>query len=262
MAQAARLYLIERGQDPRRFALMGFGGAGPAAAARVARLLGMAEVFIPPASGVASAVGLLVAPSGFDFGHSLAGELDDLDWRAVERLYSGMEEEGRRMVAAAGAASGGVRVERRAEMRYGGQFHDIEVELPDQLPSNAATALRQRFDAEYDRLYGVTLDGYPVQALNWRVLVTGPAPVARLLIPPTKGKGDPLKGRRPIYLPDESGFVEVPVYDRYRLAPGASIQGPAVVEEAEATTLLWASDRLTVDERQNLVIAISGENGP
>jgi 5-oxoprolinase (ATP-hydrolysing)/N-methylhydantoinase A len=262
MAQAARLYLIERGQDPRRFALMGFGGAGPAAAARVARLLGMAEVFIPPASGVASAVGLLVAPSGFDFGHSLAGELDDLDWRAVERLYSGMEEEGRRMVAAAGAASGGVRVERRAEMRYGGQFHDIEVELPDQLPSNAATALRQRFDAEYDRLYGVTLDGYPVQALNWRVLVTGPAPVARLLIPPTKGKGDPLKGRRPIYLPDESGFVEVPVYDRYRLAPGASIQGPAVVEEAEATTLLWASDRLTVDERQNLVIAIGGENGP
>jgi N-methylhydantoinase A/oxoprolinase/acetone carboxylase beta subunit len=222
----------------------------------------MAEVFIPPASGVASAVGLLVAPSGFDFGHSLAGELDDLDWQAVERLYTVMEEEGRRMVAVASAQSESVRVERRAEMRYGGQFHDIEIELPDPLPSNAAAALRHRFDAEYDRLYGVTLDGYPVQALNWRVLVTAPAPEVRLSIPPTDGKGNPLKGRRPIYLPDDARFVEVPVYDRYRLAPDASIQGPAVVEEAEATTLLWPGDRLAVDGRQNLVIVIGdGGNG-
>jgi 5-oxoprolinase (ATP-hydrolysing) len=256
MAQAARLYLIERGQDPRRFALMGFGGAGPAAAARVARLLGMGEVFIPPASGVASAVGLLVAPSGFEFGHSFAGELDDLDWTAVERLYTAMEHEGRRMVAAAGTRLEEVRIERRAEMRYAGQFHDIEIPLPPSLPGNAAASLRSRFDAEYARLYGVTLDGYPVQALNWRVLVAAPPPGVDLRMPARNGSGDPLKGRRAIYLRDDERFVDVPVYDRYSLVVGATLHGPAVVEEAEATTLLWPGDRLTVDRRQNLVIAI------
>jgi 5-oxoprolinase (ATP-hydrolysing)/N-methylhydantoinase A len=261
MAQAARLYLIERGQDPRRFALMGFGGAGPATAARVARLLGMAEVFIPPASGVASAVGLLVAPSGFDFGHSFAGELDDLDWTAVQHLYTEMENEGRRMVAAAGSQIERVRVDRRAEMRYAGQFHDIETPLPASLPGNTAEALRSRFDAEYARLYGVTLDGYPVQALNWRVLVAAAPPGINLRMPPRDGSGDPIKGRRAIYLRDVERFVDVPVYDRYSLAVGATLQGPAVVEEAEATTLLWPGDRLTVDSRQNLVIAIGTSGG-
>ncbi len=261
MAQAARLYLIERGQDPRRFALMGFGGAGPAAAARVARLLGMAEVFIPPASGVASAVGLLVAPSGFDFGHSFAVELDDLDWTAVERLFSEMEDEGRRMVAAAGTRIETARVERRAEMRYAGQFHDIEIPVPVPLLDNTPVALRSCFDAEYERLYGVTLDGYPVQALNWRVLVAAPSPKVDLRMQSPDGTGDPLKGRRAIYLHDDNRFVDVPVYDRYSLAVGATLHGPAVVEEAEATTLLWPGDRLTVDRSQNLVIVIGMPGG-
>jgi 5-oxoprolinase (ATP-hydrolysing)/N-methylhydantoinase A len=257
MAQAARLYLIERGQDPRRFSLMGFGGAGPAAATRVAHLLAMAEVFIPPASGVASAVGLLMAPTGFDFGHSYAGELDDLDWIEVERLYSEMEAEGRRMVTRGGTRLEEVRIERRAEMRYARQFHDIEIPVPVPLPATAAAVLRTRFDAEYARLYGVTLQAYPVQALNWRVLVAAQAPRLDLQISPRDRNGESLKGRRPIYLPTEKRFVEVPVYDRYRLAAGATLQGPAVVEEAEATTLLWPGDHLIVDRRQNLVITIA-----
>src|SRR5207249_4389804 len=133
MGQAARLYLIERGQDPRRFALVGFGGAGPAAAARVARLLGMRQAIIPPASGLASALGLLVAPAGFDFGHSLTGELQSLNWDEVERLFVQMEDRGREMVLATGIPASSVRAERRAEMRYKGQFHDIEVPLPERL---------------------------------------------------------------------------------------------------------------------------------
>jgi len=261
MAQAARLYLIERGQDPRRFALMGFGGAGPAAAGRVARLLGTREVFIPPASGVASAVGLLVAAPGFDFGHSFAGELEDLDWPAVERLLQQMEDAGRRMVAAAGARPEGGQAERRAEMRYAGQFHDIEIPVPAPLPEHAPSALRSRFDREYARLYGVTLDGYPVQALNWRVLVSAPAPRVDLRVGAAGAGGDPLKGRRPVYLPDEGRFVDVPVYDRYALAPGATVPGPAVVEEAEATTLVWPGDQLSVDARQNLIISAGAAGG-
>jgi N-methylhydantoinase A len=206
-------------------------------------------------------LGLLVAPPGFDFGHSLAGELQDLDWDNVERLFREMEARGREMVVATGAPDAAVRSERRAEMRYTGQFHDIEVPLPQRLQSGAATEIRQRFDAEYARLYGIALDGYPVQALNWRVLVSAPGAQVDL-----RGSFDgaalheqALRGHRPIYLPQTRTFVDVPVYARYALAEGAEIEGPAVIEEGEATTLLWPTDRLSVDMQRNLILHIGGE---
>jgi 5-oxoprolinase (ATP-hydrolysing)/N-methylhydantoinase A len=260
MAQAARLYLIERGQDPRRFVLVGFGGAGPAAAARVARLLGMPQVIIPPASGLASALGLLVAPPGFDFGHSLAGELEELNWDEVEALFVQMEARGREMVRATGAPAAAVRTSRRAEMRYTGQFHDIEVPLPDRLHPGGAPAIRKRFDAEYARLFGMALDGYPVHVVNWRVLVSAPGAQVDL-----RGSSDgstsapALKGSRPIYLPDRLAFGDVPVYARQRLVVGSAIGGPAVIEEAEATTLLWSGDHVTVDAQRNLIITIGDQ---
>ncbi|MGH2402910.1 MAG: hydantoinase/oxoprolinase family protein [bacterium] len=258
MAQAARLYLIERGQDPRRFALTGFGGAGPATAARVARLLGIREVMIPPASGLASALGLLVAPPGFDLGLSMPGDIEELDPEHIERLYGDMEAQGRAMVAGTGASTEGVRCERRVEMRYAGQFHDIEVAAPDRIGADAAVALRQRFDAAYARLYGVTLPGYPVQALNWRVLVTGATPPAsvRASLAATRDRPRTAKVPRQAYVPEAGGFVEVPVYDRYRLPNGVAVSGPAIVEEAEATTVLWPDDRMTVDPQGNLVIHV------
>jgi 5-oxoprolinase (ATP-hydrolysing)/N-methylhydantoinase A len=258
MASAARLYLIERGLDPRRFALMGFGGAGPATVARVARQLGIRQVMIPPASGLASALGLLVAPPGFELGHSLAGELTDLSWQEVEALLRGMEDEGRAMVAAAGVPADGVRVERRSEMRYAGQFHDIDVPLPERLSPNAADGIAARFAEEYARRYGATLDGYAIQALNWRVLVTGPAPRIDLggSFGANNGAGRAVRGRRRIYQPDPRGFVEVAVYDRYALSSRETVDGPAIIEEAEATTVLWRGDRAVVDADGNLVIAI------
>ncbi len=262
MAQAARLYLIERGQDPRRFALVGFGGAGPATAGRVARLLGMRQVIIPPASGLASALGLLIAPPGFDFGRSLAGELQDLNWDEVERLFLAMEARGREMVQATGAAASAVRAERRAEMRYTGQFHDIEVPLPKQLHPGVASTIRDQFDREYARLYGMALDDYPVQVLNWRVLVS--APGAKVDV---RGSTDgassteqALTGIRSIYLPEKRAFADVPVYARRRLSERAIVNGPAVIAEDEATTLLWAGDRLTVDAHGNLAITIGEDS--
>lgn len=263
MAQAARIYLIERGQDPRRHTLIGFGGAGPVAAARVARLLGMPEVIIPAASGVASALGLLVAPVGFDFSQSLAGELSRLNWPEVERLYATMEAAGRAMVVAGSvhdrsAPGESVRCDRRVEMRYVGQFHDIEVAVPPRLDGEATALIRDRFETEYKRLYGVRLAGYPVQALTWRVRVVGSSPRADLRGSFGQAPHGALteKRRRLAYIPESGGLVEVPVYDRYRIPTGATLVGPAIIEEAEATTLLWPADRLSVDEARNLVIQI------
>jgi 5-oxoprolinase (ATP-hydrolysing)/N-methylhydantoinase A len=257
MAAAARVHIIERGADPRRFALMAFGGAGPAHAARVARILGMREVVVPPAPGVASAIGFLVAPVSVDLARSLPGELDAMDWHAVDALLAELESRGRQLLAEAGVAAGQVRIERRAEMRFAGQFHDIEVPLPaGALAAGGAADLRRRFEDAYRALYGHALDGYRVQALNWRVLATGNRPEAALVAAWTPLPGPPHKGARRAYFPECGGFVEVPVFDRYRLPAGAAVAGPAIVEEREATTVVAPGDRLTVTPHGHLLLAI------
>jgi 5-oxoprolinase (ATP-hydrolysing) len=258
MAQAARLHFAERGQDPRRFTLVAFGGAGPAFAARLARLLGIREVVVPQGAGVASALGLLAAPPGFDQGRSFACDLHDLahHWETVEGILQEMEEAGRTVVVSAGADPRGIRIERRAELRYAGQFHDLEVPVPLPLGPASGDELRHRFEEHYRTLYGVLLDGYPVLALNWRTLVVGTSPSLNL-----HGDSAPPRGpgrlSRPIYLPGE-GFTEVPVYRREALPTGSAVEGPAVIQEDEATTILWRGDRLSVDPHGRLRIAIGG----
>jgi len=260
MAAAARVYMIERGQDPRRYAMLAFGGAGPAHASRVARILGLGEVIVPPASGAASALGFLVTPLSFEFVHSLPGELETLDWGRVDRLYAAMEAQGRAMLAEGGTEAAEISCERRAEMRLAGQFHDLELPVPEgRLTPAVAPDLIARFEGEYRRLYGTYLPGRQIQVLNWRVLVTGPRPRVRLDEAPLDPRADAaeaLKRRRRAYFPETEGFVEVPVYDRYRLRPGAAIQGPAIVEEREATTVVGPGDRLSVDGHHNLAITV------
>jgi N-methylhydantoinase A/oxoprolinase/acetone carboxylase beta subunit len=145
-------------------------------------------------------------------------------------------------------------------MRLSGQFHDIEVPVPGgRLTPEIVPGLTARFEAEYRRLYSTYLSDRPVQALNWRVLVAGPRPRVSLVESPIdRGAraADALKGRRPAYFPETEGFVEVPVYDRYRLGPGAACAGPAIVEEREATTVVGPGDALEVDGHHNLVLAV------
>src|SRR5207245_10947140 len=117
MAAAARVHIVEKGRDPRRYAMVGFGGAGPAHAARVARILGVREVVIPPASGAAAALGFLVAPISFEFVTSLPGVLDELDLDAANALLGDLEAKGRALLTEADVAPGGGTATRRAQVR-------------------------------------------------------------------------------------------------------------------------------------------------
>ena len=260
MASAARVYLIEKGQDPRRFAMVAFGGAGPAHAARVARILGLSEVVIPQASGAASALGFLVAPISFDFVQSFPGELTDLDWAAVNGLYVEMEARGRELLWEAGVPPERIRVERWAEMRLTGQFHDIDVPVPaGELGQAHLPALEAAFAAEYRRLYHTVLEAHRVTALNWRLVVSGEQPPVRLNRAQATANPDPTvatKGSRQVFFPESGGYVEARVYDRYRLPVGAQLQGPAIVEERESTTVVGPGDSLRVDEYGNLIIKV------
>ena len=254
MADSARVYLVERGRDPRRYAMVGFGGAGPAHAGGVARALGMGELVIPPASGAASALGFLAAPLSASRVRSWPLLLaPDVDLGVIEAALQALEAEARVELAEAGL-EGGVTVERSADMRLRGQMHEIAVRLgAGRLELGGVQSLLTAFDMAYAARYAAVQAGIAVEVINLRVTVTGPAPQLMIDTQPIQG-GAALKARRPAWFGD--GFVETPVYDRYALAEGFEAAGPAIVEEREATTIIGPGDTLRVDGAGNLRIAI------
>jgi N-methylhydantoinase A len=259
MAGAARVHTLERGGDPRRLPVFAFGGAGPVHGYRVAAALGSPRLIVPSGAGVMSAIGFLAAPIAFDFTHSFPGRLDTLDWPRVNELLTEMEEEGTALLGAAGVREADVTHRRAAEMRYVGQGHEVRVPLPaDTLSAESIPALREAFEREYVRLYGRLGPPVPVEAITWRVVSTGPRPDLHL----STGNGvigdaaGARKGSRLAYMPERGGMIEVTVYDRYRLGPGARFTGPAIVEEREATTVIGPDASVVVDKEGNLVVEV------
>ena len=272
MASAARIHIAEKGKDPRRYSLLTTGGAGPGHACRVAMKLGLPGVICPPGAGVASTFGLLVAPPKVDLVSSYVARLPEIDWSRVEKLYAAMSGEALPELGGVGVAAADVVFERRADMRYVGQGFEIVVPLPAGPwgPDDAAT-LRAAFDRTYVATYARLNEGGAVEVLSWRLTATGPRPPAGFLksrgatpleLPrPSPRSGDPgvaLKGTRPAYFPESAGFIPTPVYDRYRLAPGAVFAGPAIVEERESTVVVVPGATCRVDDHGTLVIAFEG----
>jgi len=258
MASAARVHAVERGKDVRRYPLFAFGGAGPVHAFRVAEILGLRQILVPFGAGVGSTIGFLVAPVAFDFVRGAAGLLDRLDWSEIARLYAELEDEGRRLLADARVPSDAVRIQRSCDMRLAGQAHEVTIPIPSgPLTARSAEAIRQQFAETYLSLYKRAAPGVPVEALNWRVRVSGPPGQLPRTVSPTAVAADPtaaIKGRRPVYLPEVGASAEVPVYDRYTLVPGAAFAGPAIVEERESTVVIGPNSRVSVDEWMNLVV--------
>ncbi len=254
MADAARVYLVERGKDPRRYAMVGFGGAGPAHAAEVARALGMAELVVPPASGAASALGFLAAPLSAGRVRSLPTPLDEAaDLARMETVLRALEADARAELEASGLHDGLI-VERSADMRLVGQMHEISVPLPaEPLGADSLPGVIAAFETAYTARYAALQPNARVEAVNLRVTVTGPTPVLELP-EPAGGAAAARKGERQAWF--GQGFVTAGVYDRYALTAGLEIPGPAIVEEREATTLVAPGDVLRVDEAGNLRIAI------
>ena len=257
MAAAARMHAVERGKDVRGFPLFAFGGAGPVHACRVASILGVREVLCPFAAGAGSTIGLLAAPLAFDFVRSHYGVLDRLDWSTVDGLYAELEAEGRRVLTQARVLPEQVTVTRTADMRLYGQAHQIAVPVPaGPLTAQNHAAIFAAFEDAYRRLYRRTTPGVAVEALSWRVVVSGPPPKLALRYQAnTSSLRQARKGARAVYFP-ETGFITTPVYDRYALSPGDPFSGPAIVEERESTAVVSPGARASVDAQFNLVIAL------
>ena len=259
MAGAARVHGIERGKDLRAYPLFAFGGAGPVHAWHVGRILKVPRVLVPFGAGAMSAYGLLAAPLAFDFVRTAPQRLDAADWPQINGLFDEMEADGRKILLGAEVPAGAMRIRRTAEMRYTGQGHEVEVEVPSgALNSDSLAAITANFEAAYRALYSRTPLGVPIEALNWRVVVSGPIPEISVAGPrpgaPFGAVKPAPKGARKAYFPEARGYVDTPVYDRYAFTPGAAFAGPAIIEEREATTVVGPGARVSVDGRLTLIL--------
>jgi N-methylhydantoinase A/oxoprolinase/acetone carboxylase beta subunit len=261
MANAARVHAAERGLDTRRYTMVATGGAGPVHACGVAQRLGVRTVVVPPAAGMASAFGLLLSPISFDFVRSYVGRPESLDLSRLNALLDEMEWEGWGIVSAAGVPEDEIAVVRTADMRYVRQEHEIRVPVASKrLDDGALQALQEEFNQEYRRVYGRLCEGVPVEAVHWRVTVSGPPPEVgqvRVLRDEMTGVGDAFKGRRPIVFDLDVGSVEVPVYDRQMLHEKFEANGPVIVEEVESTAVVPPNWSVRVDTISNVVLTRS-----
>lgn len=255
MANAARVHVLEKGMDPRHFNMIGFGGAGPVHAFGVAKLLNTKRLIIPVGAGVTSALGFLVSPVASEKIHSFIGELDGLDWKAVNDFLAGMEEEGHQFLQQSNISKADAIIERVVEMRYAGQGHEITIELPDgELSEASIPEIEKRFKKEYEFRYNRSIEGIALEMVTWRVIVQGPIPQMEVKqFSTTASDAEAFKGTRQVYF-EETGYLDCPVYDRYALKTNEKFDGPAIIEETESTTVIGINSTVMVDKDKNIII--------
>jgi len=258
MASAAKVYVAEKGEDPSSCAIVAFGGAGPVHASDLARRIGARTVLVPPRAGVASAFGMLVAPMTFDTVRTHRVRLSKTSQAQLAGVFSELEAEARRGMPASTPASA-VTFERSLDVRYLGQGYDVSVptETADDL---SAANVRKAFNAVYQHLYGRVFDALELEIMNLRVRAI--APGRRFVEQAELPAGEAAEGAesaREAYCPVIGDFVTHKVLRRSGLRRGVEIAGPAIVEEAESTTIINSDSTLTVDASGTLVVSLAAK---
>ncbi|HEY7032269.1 MAG TPA: hydantoinase/oxoprolinase family protein [Thermomicrobiales bacterium] len=247
MANQIKLISVDRGLDVREFALIPFGGAGPTAASACARLLGISTVLVPPHPGLCSAFGALAANWRVDRVWTVFGRSTHLNVAALAERLESLTAEAIRELRDDGFDGEPV-VLRSLDMRYAGQNYEREVSLPDG-PFTAATAeeMVRRFARAHDEFYGFSLEGEPVEFVNLRVVAIGPSDLAAAAVMTADGDtAEPVAMRSVAFR--GAGFVSTPIYRRESLPAGFALEGPAVIEEPDSTTVVHPGDTMRVRE--------------
>lgn len=247
MVGGMRQVTVEKGYDPRNFTLVCYGGAGPLFADALAKNLGLGQVLIPPASGILSAFGLVTADRRFDFSQSQPILLEKDNLTEINDILDDLRRK-------ATDVQEGLELHPSVDLRYHGQTFNLTVEIPTiDLDAANLTALIDRFETKYESVYGITNEDEPIEAVTWRLEAADPVEEVVL----TVGDGDideAHQGTRTAY--DGEQFVTFDIYSRYDLPRDCSIEGPAVIEEAESTTVVGKGTSFHVDATGNLVLDI------
>ncbi len=238
MANAARVHAVEAGATYDGRAMIAFGGGGPVHGYRVAEKVGIARIIVPPGAGVGSAIGFLRAPVGYEVVRSLYQRFATLDITAINRLLADMAREANEIVEQ--GSFGTVTVERRiAFMRYVGQGHEIAVGLPQGMLTEAdVPAIRAAYDVEYARLYDRPVPGSDVEILSYAVTVATVPPRPEPLPPDPLAVRPREAGTRAVRNITTGTVGEWTLFDRAAMPPGATLSGPAIIAEAETSTLV------------------------
>ncbi len=247
MANAARVHAIESGKSYAGRTMIAFGGGGPVHGCRVAEKVGVARVLVPAGAGVGSAIGFLRAPVGYEVVRSLYQRFTTFDVASVNALLDDMAREADAVVAQGsfGAATEQTRI---AFMRYVGQGHEIAVALPARTLQPADVAdIRAAYDAEYTRFYDRPVPGSDVEVLSYAVLVATTVPSAPHVAAEASATVAEPAGHREVRDTASGELALWATYDRAALAPGATLAGPAIIAEAETSTLVGPGWRARVD---------------
>lgn len=257
MAAATRTHATERGIDYRGMPVLAFGGAGPVHACMVAELIASRKVIYPPLASVLSAFGTLVTPAQIDLVHSHVTTLETLDWDGVDALLDTMTAEGAAALAEAGIRASEFHFSFALEMRYLGQQSEVRITLDrDPREIRDTAVIRALFEAEYQRQYGLKLDGMKIETVNWLVVASGIQPDRAATLNPNTGK--PAAPRtRPVHI--HGVARDVPVWQRKDVTQAERIVGPVIIEERETTIFVLEGWVVTLHPSGSLVADKTGE---
>ncbi len=253
MVNEVRTISAQQGLDPRDFALIAAGGAGPLHATLIADTLGMDRVIVPPYPGLLSAAGLLLADLKFDIVKSWPFLLERSDLAALDSAFGEMVKRGTETLRAEGFGSE-VIVHQSLDMRYQGQNWEIPVAVSEKMTS--IEDLAAAFDRAHHRLHGVSIDGAQHEVVNLRVSVVGPQVDAGRWLPIMQPSGgDAIRERRPVFDTAMADYVDAaPVYERAALKTGDSITGCCIVDQVDSTTYVPSNWAGSIDQHGNLIL--------
>ncbi len=259
MVDAIREVSVRRGHDPRQFLLVAAGGAGPIHASAIARELDISLMLVPRAASVMCAVGQLLSDLRHDFVRSYLTPVDKLDPARVRSLYADMQTKALDTLLSEGIPRGKIILALSADVRYIGQFNEVEVPLKtDALTPESIEQLVRDFHVRHEALNGYSMPSAPLEIVNLRVVGIGIADKPEIVRLKSQG-GDSsaeLIGRRKAFF--EDGLKEVPVYDGFQLSAASIISGPAIVEQATTTVVVQPGYKLACDDFGNYLLYREG----
>jgi len=256
MQEAVKAISTMRGHNLQEFMLLGFGGAGPLHAGRIAEDLGMAGVIVPLYPGVYSAMGLVMSDVKHDYIRSRLSDIASVPESEVEAQFSSLVQEARDELKAEGFETSQTSIERSLDMRYAGQGYEITMPIPDDLTEGALAQVRSEFDEAHRQTFGHTAPDQPVEIVSYRLRSVGRVPPVNL--PSFEPQGvaleDAVREHRPMRFDKQT--LNCPVYQREKLDVGVSFKGPAVVDQLDCTTVIFPGQTARVDSHKNLIVII------
>jgi N-methylhydantoinase A len=255
MAEAIKAISTERGFDLREFTLVPFGGAGPVHACQIALDLGLGQVLVPPAPGATSALGLLLSDVKHDYLRSRLSNVEEVSPDEADTVFDELADAARAQLAQEGFEGEAVHLRYFLDMRYAGQGYENPVPI-DSVPVSDLAEYRRRFDAIHRECHGHNAPGQPVEIVSYRVEAFGIVPRIELARLDTAENSDAdaarIGYRQAIF--SSVGARQVPVYDRTLFKAGHRFDGPAIIEQYDATTVVCPEQTVEVDPLGNLLI--------